>query len=667
MPLTLNTHKAGLSEVDLTRTDAVLNSTRARASKYYQHQEALNQKAQRRIQLWLEKVRHARSQPALLARWGQEVRQVYAGLRRPPLHEAYLHMDMDAFFASVEMRDCPALGDVPLGVGSDYMLSTSNYHARRYGVRAGMPGFLARELCPSLVIVPCQFAKYEAIGDSIRQSVLRGYDPEFRSLSCDEATLHLTSYCEAHGVSPAEVAEGVRTEVYRLTSLTCSVGVAPTPSLSKLAAQEEKPNGCSVLSFTTQEAFDDYVREIPVRKVPFLGKRAEEQLHALHIYTLGDINTNSAVLWGTLPRKTALFFLSCARGWGGSFPDSLCEIGEPLSRPSRVLRVSKHTEDTEHSISKERTFPPPLTREALLSQFERVFTKVWEYYLGEYVESSLLSCVTVKLKFTSFETKQRCFRLSTPVNDRKVIHQCAYRLLGTEGFPLDLRLLGIKLTLHPIRQSLQSILPQAFSVKDEEIDFTTEVAQSSDISRATFITSSNPEELKQSSLTQFSVLRKPNEEIINHSKRFKSSEEVKNSTSHEGILLFSLESDSEVEFVGVNASRKESCNKSKPLFQKVITKIQLATRILYRPKKAQKKLEKSVKKGRIERKPTKRKSLFCHLLKISEEFLFHFSRESASLGCHETSRVATFSSKSFIHPPPRLCSKRNQQFRLQIK
>ena len=109
------------------------------------------------------------------------------------LSRTWLHIDMDMFYAAVEIRDNPALADLPIGVGSDQMIATSNYVARRYGVRAAMPGFIGKQLCPKLILIPCNFRKYSAVSQVFRD-IVREYDPYFVSLGLDEVNMDVTDY-----------------------------------------------------------------------------------------------------------------------------------------------------------------------------------------------------------------------------------------------------------------------------------------------------------------------------------------------------------------------------------------------------------------------------------------------------------------------------------------
>ena len=115
------------------------------------------------------------------------------------LNRTWIHMDMDMFYAAVEIRDDPKLANVPLAIGSDSMISTTNYEARKYGVRSAMPGFIARKLCPNLVFKPCNFEKYREVSMQFREVVER-YDPEFESMGLDECNMDVTQHCLDNGI-----------------------------------------------------------------------------------------------------------------------------------------------------------------------------------------------------------------------------------------------------------------------------------------------------------------------------------------------------------------------------------------------------------------------------------------------------------------------------------
>lgn len=134
----------------------------------------------------------------------------------------FAHIDMDSFFVSVELLDRPDLLGKPVAVGGPSMLSTSSYEARKFGVRSAMPGFLAMQLCPELIILKPNFSKYQAIGSVIRE-IFADYDPYFRSMSLDEASLDLTACCQTRGAE--EVAKEIQKRVLDATKCTCSIGL----------------------------------------------------------------------------------------------------------------------------------------------------------------------------------------------------------------------------------------------------------------------------------------------------------------------------------------------------------------------------------------------------------------------------------------------------------
>ena len=202
------------------------------------------------------------------------------------LTRTWVHMDMDAFFASVEERDAPHLRNLPMAVGGMGMITTANYEARKCGVRSAMPGFIARKLCPSLVFVPPTFSKYTTASAAVRD-VIAQFDQRVE-MSLDEAYLDVTDYAAQHALDASQVAARVRNAVEEATSLTCSVGVAPNrcvmlmartsqPStnhlsmLAKVCSDLNKPNGQYVLP-NQREAVLHFVATLPIRKVPGVGR-----------------------------------------------------------------------------------------------------------------------------------------------------------------------------------------------------------------------------------------------------------------------------------------------------------------------------------------------------------------------------------------------------------
>ena len=187
----LNDNKAGMEGLDKERINAIIYEA-SKGSKYYENEQRKDAETERRISKQKCIAEKLSSRDLLSA--GQKADAILLELEGTrDLSHSIVHIDMDMFYAAVEMRDNPSLKDKPMAVGGNNMLSTSNYVARRYGVRAAMPGFIAKKLCPQLVIVPLSFRKYSAVSKEV-QKVLSQYDPDFGAMSLDEAYLDFTPH-----------------------------------------------------------------------------------------------------------------------------------------------------------------------------------------------------------------------------------------------------------------------------------------------------------------------------------------------------------------------------------------------------------------------------------------------------------------------------------------
>ncbi|MGL5661976.1 MAG: DNA polymerase IV [Aeromonas sp.] len=198
-----------------------------------------------------------------------------------------IHIDMDCFFAAVEMRDNPALREVPLAIGGAAerrgVISTCNYVARRFGVRSAMPSGLAKKLCPPLVLIPGRMAVYKDISRQLRAIFLR-YTDLVEPLSLDEAYLDVThSHC-CNGCATL-MAEEIRQVIVSELGLTASAGVAPNKFLAKIASEQRKPDGLFVIR--PHEAAE-FVRPLPLGVLPGVGRKTAERLEAQGLYTCED-------------------------------------------------------------------------------------------------------------------------------------------------------------------------------------------------------------------------------------------------------------------------------------------------------------------------------------------------------------------------------------------
>ncbi|WP_111978425.1 DNA polymerase IV [Algibacillus agarilyticus] len=201
-----------------------------------------------------------------------------------------IHIDMDCFFAAVEMRENPALSNLPIAVGGSSdrrgVLSTCNYLARKYGVRSAMATAHALKLCPDLVVVPGSMALYKSISQQIRDIFLR-YTPLIEPLSLDEAYLDVSD-CKLFQGSATLIAESIRRDIEVETGLTASAGVAPNKFIAKIASDENKPNGICVIP---PHKVSEFVDKLPLRKIPGVGKVTAEKLKSLGLNTTADVRS----------------------------------------------------------------------------------------------------------------------------------------------------------------------------------------------------------------------------------------------------------------------------------------------------------------------------------------------------------------------------------------
>jgi DNA polymerase-4 len=199
-----------------------------------------------------------------------------------------IHVDMDCFYAAVEMRDFPELRGKPIAVGgrSDRrgVISTCNYEARAFGVRSAMASAYALKLCPHLILVPGRMEVYKAVSAQIR-SVFARYTDLIEPLSLDEAYLDVSDCNEHHG-SATLIAESIRREIFELTGLTASAGIAPVKFLAKIASDLNKPNGQYVI---TPENVPEFIKTLPLIKIPGVGKVTAAKLEHMGLHTCLDV------------------------------------------------------------------------------------------------------------------------------------------------------------------------------------------------------------------------------------------------------------------------------------------------------------------------------------------------------------------------------------------
>ena len=294
-----------------------------------------------------------------------------------------IHLDMDCFYAAVEMRERPELAGQPIAVGGGGrrgVVTTCNYEARKFGVRSAMPGFMARERCPQIVFLPLRFDLYRAASQRIR-AIFREYTDLVEPLSLDEAFLDVTD----SGRYAWEIAKEIRARIYAETKLTASAGIASNKMLAKIASDWRKPNGQFAILPHHVEGF---MAALPVRKIWGVGPKSAERFAARGIQTCGDLQKF------TLPEMAVEF------GKWGEELYRLCRGDD--DREVRPHRIRK-------SLSNENTFSDNLVS---LEECQDAITKLAEEMLLELRDKATgrrIHKAFVTVKFSDFtRTTKEC-------------------------------------------------------------------------------------------------------------------------------------------------------------------------------------------------------------------------------------------------------------------
>ena len=288
-----------------------------------------------------------------------------------------LHLDMDCFYAAIEVRDHPELAGKPVAVGGARdqrgVLTTCNYEARKFGVHSAMPTFKALLKCPQLIVMPTRFDVYRRDSDVIRQ-ILSKFSPWIEPLSLDEAFLDLSQ----HPGEASAVAEIIRHLIFQKTGLTASAGIAPNKMLAKIASDWNKPNGQFEIR---EDQIDAFMVELPVRRLWGIGPKSAERLAKLGIHTCGDL------------QRYSRFQLFEEFGKFGPELYALCRGID--SRPVEPDRIRK-------SLSTERTFSSDLKS---LAQCEAKLPELFEDLMTDLQRSDYsdqVRTVFVKIRFADF-------------------------------------------------------------------------------------------------------------------------------------------------------------------------------------------------------------------------------------------------------------------------
>ncbi len=337
-----------------------------------------------------------------------------------------LHVDMDAFFASVEQREDPSIRGLPVIVGADPkggrgrgVVAACSYEARRYGIHSAQPISQAYRLCPEGVYRPPQGRLYAQISAAIMK-ILRGFSDRVEPISIDEAFVDATGSQRLFG-SPTQIALRIKHQIQQDQQLSASIGVASNKFLAKIASDLEKPDG---LVMVTPGKEADFLRDLPVRRMWGVGPKTEARLLQLGIKTIGDVGRHSEEYWDRRFGRHGVHLWRLSQGQD----DRHVIAHQGFKSLSHERTFSEDTADLE------------LISKTLLQLSEDVSRRSRK-------NSAQGRCVTLKWRYSDFSTLSRQTTLREPTSDPLVIFRAAWKLVQQlKPFPQRIRLVGISLS-----------------------------------------------------------------------------------------------------------------------------------------------------------------------------------------------------------------------------
>ncbi len=335
-----------------------------------------------------------------------------------------LHVDMDAFYASVATRDRPDLQDVPVIVGGGHrgVVLSANYLAREYGVRSAMPGTRARRLCPQAVVIPPDFETFGVVSSGVMET-FRQVTPLVEAVSLDEAFLDVSGAARRLG-SPYEIAEYLRARIFDEQGITCSVGVASTVAVAKMASRRAKPDGVCVVP---PDLVTTFLHPLDVDELWGVGEKTAAMLHRLGLMTIGDIAHTPLP---TLQRAvgTALGTQLHRLAWG---------------QDRRVVTARRAPDEPDKSMGADETFGRDTDdHEVILRELLRLSAKVTSRMRTAQVAGRT---VTLRVRFADFTTITRSKTLPEATDVTQNVYRTAADLFAALGLQrARVRLVGVR-------------------------------------------------------------------------------------------------------------------------------------------------------------------------------------------------------------------------------
>ena len=344
-----------------------------------------------------------------------------------------IHIDMDAFYASVEQRDFPELRGKPLAVGGDPngrgVVAAASYEVRKFGVRSAMSCYEARKRCPEVIFVPPRFDIYRAVSSDIRR-IMYTLTPHVEPLSLDEAYLDVTGL-EVHQGSATLMANWLRAQILEQTGLNASAGVSFNKMLAKIASDINKPNGTAVITPADADAF---ISSLPIERFHGIGKATAKRMHAMNISNGADLRRTPAAILVNEFGKRGQFYHDIAHG-----------------RDERAVKSQR----THKSVGSETTFRDNLTNDnelriQIYEQNADAFNQLLKKQLIAYT-------ITLKIKYADFTQVTRSHTLTTAFDSAQSAHYWLDKLFLDIPRHLPIRLVGVTFSsLTPATQ----LLPQ---------------------------------------------------------------------------------------------------------------------------------------------------------------------------------------------------------------
>jgi len=347
-----------------------------------------------------------------------------------------LHLDMDSFYASVEMRENPELKGKPVVIGADPkngtgrgVVSTCSYEARAFGIRSAMPISQAFVLCPHAVFLPPHFPRYTKASTEV-MAIVKSHDLPFQQVSIDEAFLDVSARGGYPGAT--DLSARIRNDIRTQLGLTCSIGIAPTKVVAKIASDVDKPDGLTVVE---PKNLFSFLAPMPVRKIPGVGRKSEAELFEMGIRTIKDLAEYDIQVLIARFGRSAITLQAITAG----IDDDMVEEQDGVKSVSRETTFSHDTNDEQVIAA---------TIDALVQDVCQILAD----------ESLRCRTVTIKVRYIGFITRTKARTLLHYTDDPATVRSCAHILLRDIFDGRKIRLLGIRLSSFEKHDGRQMIL-----------------------------------------------------------------------------------------------------------------------------------------------------------------------------------------------------------------